>query len=60
MEDSEELVERYTRKELNEIAEEMGIKNPESLPKKLSVAKEIVKAEKTKKYIKKPIGLYLE
>ena len=60
MEDPEELVDKFTRKELNKIAKEEGVENPEALPRKLAVAKEIVKARKTKEHIKKPVGLYIE
>lgn len=56
----EELVEKNTRKELNKIADKEGIKDPQSFPNKLSLAEEIVRAMKAKKYAKKPIGLYIE
>lgn len=59
MEEVDELVKKYTRKELNRIALNEGVTEAESLPNKEAVASEIVKARKTKKYIKKPIGLYL-
>lgn len=60
MEEVEELVNEFTRKELNRIALNEGVMEAESLPNKKAVASEIIKARKTKKYVKKPIGLYLE
>lgn len=60
MADVEELVDKHTRKELNEIAEEEGIKSPKSLPNKKAVAEKIVEAKETNKYTKKPVGLYIK
>lgn len=60
MDDVEELVDKYTRKELNEIAEDEGVKSPKSLPNKKAVAEKIVKAREASKYAKKPIGLYIK
>ncbi len=54
----EKLVDENTRKELNEMAREEGIKSPKRLPRKRAVAKEIVKAKKAKEYAKEPTGLY--
>ncbi len=56
----EELVDENTRKELNKIASKEGIKDPESLPRKKAVAREIVKAKRAKEHVKKPIGLSFE
>lgn len=56
---AEELVEEHTRKELNKIALEEGIKEPEDFPRKMAVAKEIVRARKAKEHVKKPTGLYI-
>ncbi|MFO8110804.1 MAG: hypothetical protein R6U17_09860 [Thermoplasmata archaeon] len=58
-EEIETLVDKYTRKELNRLAAEEKIENPEGLANKTAVAEEIVKARKAKKYIKKPAGLYI-
>ncbi len=58
-EDAEELVNKYTREELDRIAVNEHISDPDKLPNKKTVALEIVKARKTKKYMKKPAGLYL-
>ncbi|MFW5904482.1 MAG: hypothetical protein ACOCTK_03340 [Candidatus Saliniplasma sp.] len=60
LKEPEELVEEYTRKELNHIARKVGIDSPSSFKNKLSLAKEIVRVKKAKKYAKKPIGLYIE
>jgi len=60
MDDVDELVDKYTRKELNEIAEEEGVKSPKSLPNKEAVAEKIVKAREADKYTKKPVGLYIK
>ncbi len=60
MVEPEELVEKHTRDELDEIAKEEGIEKPEQLPRKLAVAKEIVNARKRKDYVKKPTGLYIK
>lgn len=54
------LVDENTRKELNEIARDEGIKKPDELPRKMAVAKEILKARKAKEYVDKPTGLYIE
>ncbi len=59
-ENAEELVNKYTRDELNRIAVNEHITDPESLPNKKTVALEIVKARKTKKYMRKPVGLYVD
>ncbi|MGM0405830.1 MAG: hypothetical protein ACQEQM_06795 [Thermoplasmatota archaeon] len=56
----EELVDEYTRDELDKIAKKAGIDNPTTFKNKLSLAEEIVRVEKAKKYAKKPIGLYIE
>lgn len=60
MVEPEELVEKHTRKELDRIAREEGIDNPEGLPRKLAVAKKIVEKRRTDDYVKKPTGLYIE
>ncbi|MFO7792719.1 MAG: hypothetical protein R6W73_07055 [Candidatus Saliniplasma sp.] len=60
MKEPEELVDKYTRKELNKIAEDVGIESPWSFKNKLSLAEEIVRVKKAKKHVKKPIGLYIE
>lgn len=60
LKEPEELVDEYTRKELNKIAEDIGIESPWSFQNKLSLAKEIVKVKKAEKHVKKPIGLYIE
>ncbi len=60
LKEPEELVDENTRDELNKIAKEAGIKNPSSYKNKLSLAEEIVRSKKAKKYAKKPIGLYIE
>lgn len=57
---AKELVENNTRKELNLIAKEEGIERPKRFPKKMAVAKEILKNRKIKKHSKKPTGLYIE
>lgn len=57
MEEPEELVEKHTRKELDQIAEDMGIKDPSSLPRKLAVAKAIIDKKKAEEYGNKPVGL---
>lgn len=62
MESAEELVENNTRKELNKISKEEGIEEPENrskFPKKMALAKEIVRSRKADKYAKKPTGLYI-
>jgi len=59
-EEVEKLVERNTRKELNDMASKDGIKDPESFPRKEVVAREIVKAKRAKKHAKKPTGLYID
>ncbi len=58
-EDADELVEKYTREDLNRLALNLGVTGPEKLPNKKTVALEIVKARKTREYIRKPVGLYL-
>jgi len=60
LKEPEELVDENTRDELNKIAKEAGIEKPTSYKNKLSLAEEIVRAKKAKKYAKKPIGLYIE
>lgn len=57
---AQEMVYENTRKELNEIAREEGIEDPEELPRKMAVAKEILKARKVDEYVKKPTGLYID
>ena len=57
---AQELVDDNTRKELNRMAREEDIKNPEELPRKMAVAKEILRARKAKEYVDKPTGLYIE
>jgi len=59
-EKAKELVYENTREELNEMAREEGVEEPEELPRKMAVAKEILKARKVKKYVKKPTGLYID
>ncbi|MEF8874437.1 MAG: hypothetical protein V5A88_07190 [Candidatus Thermoplasmatota archaeon] len=59
-EEAEELVKENTREELNEMAREEGIKEPEDLPRKKAVAMEIVRARKAKEYVRRPTGLYFE
>ncbi|MFP4001375.1 MAG: hypothetical protein ACLFU5_05690 [Thermoplasmata archaeon] len=59
-EKAQELVDDNTRKELNEIAREEGIKNPDEFPRKMAVAKEILRARKAKEYVNEPTGLYIE
>ncbi len=59
-EKAQELVDNNTRKELDEMAIEEGIKDPGELPRKMAVAKEILKARKAKEYVNKPTGLYIE
>jgi len=54
------MVYENTREELNELAREEGVEEPEELPRKMAVAKEILKARKVKKYVKKPTGLYID
>lgn len=54
----QKLVDENTRKELNDMAREEGIKNPERFPRKKAVAKEIIRAKKTKEHVKQPTGLY--
>ncbi len=56
----QELVERYTRNELNLMAAREGIGNPEGLSNKTRVAQEIVMARKASKYSKRPPGLYMK
>lgn len=58
MEEVDELVDNHTREELDRIALNEGITNAESLPNKTAVAASIVKARKTKKYTREPVGLY--
>jgi len=57
---AQELVDENTRKELNVLAREEGIKDPEELPRKMAVAKEILRARKANEYVNKPTGLYIE
>ncbi|MEF8833126.1 MAG: hypothetical protein V5A66_06395 [Candidatus Thermoplasmatota archaeon] len=57
---AQEMVYENTRKELNEIAREEGIDDPEELPRKMAVAKEILRARKVDEYVKKPTGLYID
>ncbi|MFP3872580.1 MAG: hypothetical protein ACLFVL_06850 [Candidatus Aenigmatarchaeota archaeon] len=59
-EQAEKLVAENTRKELNKMALEEGIKEPEEYPRKKAVAKEIVRARKAKEYVKRPMGLYFD
>jgi len=59
-EKAKELVYENTREELNEMAREEGVEEPEELPRKMAVAKEILKARKVNKYVKKPTGLYID
>ncbi|MBS3790781.1 MAG: hypothetical protein KGY66_07695 [Candidatus Thermoplasmatota archaeon] len=59
-EKAQKMVYDNTRKELNEMAREEGVKEPEELPRKMSVAKEILRARKVKKFVKKPTGLYID
>ena len=56
----QELVERYTRNELNLMAAREGVSDPEGLPNKTRVAQEIVRARKASKYSKRPPGLYMK
>ncbi len=59
-EEVEKLVEENTRKELNDIALEEGIQDPQSFPRKKAIAREIVKARRAKEHVKKPSGLYID
>lgn len=57
MDEPEELLEKHTREELDQIAKEKGVENPSTLPRKLAVAKKIVEKEKAEEYSDKPVGL---
>ncbi len=59
-EKAQKMVYENTREELNKMAREEGVEEPEELPRKMAVAKEILKARKIKKYVKKPTGLYID
>lgn len=59
-EDVEELIDKNTREELDKMALKEGIKNPKRFSRKEEVAREILKAKKAKKYVKKPTGLYID
>ncbi len=59
-EEAEKLVDENTRDELDEMAKELGIKDAQGLPRKMAVAKEIVRKRRAKEYAKKPTGLYIE
>ncbi|GEM_PF-2852409 len=59
-EEAKVLVENNTRKELNDLAREKGIEEPEEYPRKMALAKEIVRVLKAKEYMKRPTGLYFE
>ena len=56
----EELCDEYKRVELNKMAKKVGIDKPEKFPRKMDVAKEIVRAKKARKYAKRPTGLYFK
>ncbi len=58
--EAQKLVYENTREELNEIAREEGVEEPEELPRKMAVAKEILRARKVEEYVKKPTGLYID
>ncbi|MFW5946262.1 MAG: hypothetical protein ACOCSJ_04205 [Candidatus Natronoplasma sp.] len=59
-EKAQKMVYENTREELNRMAREEGVEEPEELPRKMAVAKEILKERKIKKYVKKPTGLYID